>query len=235
MQRKPIIGIVSKHVEVENKRQDALIRDEVKNAIFDNGGIAIGILSPENEVNFVPSGGGDKWPDFLSQEQKEQIIEQIKLCDGIILQGGKDSEKYESWVAKFTFENDIPTLGICGGQNAMVRGVGGTTKNVENIEKHSQMWVDEVHPIFIDKNSKFYSIVRCEKMIVNSRHKKTIDNPTKHYKVVGVCDDGYFDVLEAPDKKFNIAVRFHPETLYKTHKEHNEIFKSFIEVCKTNF
>lgn len=117
----------------------------------------------------------------------------------------------------------------------MVRGVGGTTKNVENIEKHSQMWVDEVHPIFIDKNSKFYSIVRCEKMIVNSRHKKTIDNPTKHYKVVGVCDDGYFDVLEAPDKKFNIAVRFHPETLYKTHKEHNEIFKSFIEACKNNF
>lgn len=234
MQRKPIIGIVSKHIEVENKRQDALIRDEVKNAVFDNGGIAIGILSPENEVNFVPNGK-DNWPEYLTQEEKEEIIAQIKLCDGIILQGGKDSDKYESWVAKYTFDNDIPTLGICAGQNAMIRGVGGTTKKVDNVEKHSQMWVDEVHPIFIDKNSKFFNIVKCEKMMVNSRHKKTIDNPTSNYKVAAVCDDGYYDVLEAPNKKFNIAVRFHPETLYKTHKKHNEIFRHFIESCKNNF
>lgn len=32
-------------------------------------------------------------------------------------------------------------------------------------------------------------------------------------------------------KKFNIALRFHPESLYLTHKEHNEIFKAFINAC----
>ena len=74
MQRKPIIGIVSKHVEVENKRQDALIRDEVKNAIFDNGGIAIGILSPENEVNFVPSGGGISGLIFFHKNKNNKLL-----------------------------------------------------------------------------------------------------------------------------------------------------------------
>lgn len=230
MQSKPIIGIVSKHVEVENKRQYALISDEMKSAIFDNGGIAIGILSSENEVGFVK--GEVDLPIIFSQDEKEKIVAQIKLCDGIILQGGEYSEKYESWIAKYTFDNDIPTLGICAGQNAMIRGVGGTTKKIKNFEKHNQKWTDEVHPIFIDKKSKFFEIVKCEKMMVNSRHQKVIDNPTVNYKVAAICDDGYFDVLEAPNKKFNIAVRFHPESLYKKYKEHNQIFASFIEVCK---
>ena len=43
-----IIGIVSKHyASYKNERTDTFIRDEVKQAIFDNGGIAIGILPTE--------------------------------------------------------------------------------------------------------------------------------------------------------------------------------------------
>jgi len=229
---KPIIGIVAKYHDNQTDRQEALIRDEVKNAVIDNRGIAIGILPTETEINFTPSDGSDIWDESLTYEQKEDLIRQIKLCDGIILQGGKDSLKYESWIAKYTFDNDIPTLGICAGQNAMVRGVGGTTKKIANHEKHSQKWVDEVHKIFINKDSKFYNIVKVEEMIVNSRHKKVIDNPTEYYRISAVCEDGYYDVLEAPDKKFNICVRFHPESLYKKYEEHNQIFKAFIDACK---
>ena len=47
LNRKPIIGIVSKH----------LLKNEIKQAIFDNGGIAIGILLPKNEKIDVE----DKW------------------------------------------------------------------------------------------------------------------------------------------------------------------------------
>lgn len=232
MEKKPIIGIVAKYKETKDDRYDALIRDEVKNAVIDNGGIAIGILSTETEINFTPVGGGDSWDEILTEEQKQDFITQIKMCDGVIIQGGRDSLKYESWIAKYTFDNDIPTLGICGGQNNMIRAVGGTTKKVENKAKHNQKWVDEVHDIYIDKNSKFYQIVKCEKMVVNSRHNKTIDDPTDNYVVAAKCDDGYSDVLEAPNKKFNIAVRFHPESLYKKYETHNAIFRAFIEACK---
>lgn len=232
MEKKPIIGIVAKYKETKDDRYDALIREEVKNAVIDNGGIAIGILSTETEINFTPEDGSDSWDELLTEVQKQDFIAQIKLCDGIIIQGGKDSLKYEAWIAKYTFDNNIPTLGICGGQNNMVRAVGGKTKKVENKEKHNLKWIDEVHNIYIDKNSKFYQIVECEKMVVNSRHNKTISEPTANYKVAAVCDDGYPDVLEAPDKKFNVAVRFHPESLYKKYHEHNAIFEAFIKACK---
>lgn len=45
---KPIIGIVAKHRinDIEATRPDSKIRDEVKQAIFDNGGIAIEIILP---------------------------------------------------------------------------------------------------------------------------------------------------------------------------------------------
>lgn len=231
MKRKPIIGIIAKYVEDTQDRQEALIRHEVKNAVISNGGIPIGILPTEINLTFKPTDQ-DSWPEFLTEEQKNDLISQIKLCDGIILPGGRGALKYESWVAKYTFDNNIPTLGICGGQNAAVRGVGGTTKLVANPEKHNQKWVDEVHNIYVKEGSKFHSIVKCTTMKVNSRHKRTIDDPTSNYIVSAVCDDGYYDVIEAPDKKFNIAVRFHPESLCLTHKEHNEIFKAFINACK---
>ena len=230
--RKPIIGIVAKYKETTGDRYDALFRDEVKNAIIDNGGIAIGILSSKTEIDFTPANGADTWDENLSEREKIDFIEQIKLCDGIIFQGGSDSLKYESWLAKYTFDNDIPTLGICAGQNAMIRGVGGTTKKVQNPEKHNQKWTDEVHTIKINKESKFFQIVQCEVMTINSRHKKTIDNPTNKYRVVAIDDDGNIEVVEAPNKRFNIALRFHPETIYKKFHTHNAIFKSFIEECK---
>ncbi len=42
---KPIIGIIAKHYNKEKSIfRDSYIRDEVKQAVFDNNAIAIGIL-----------------------------------------------------------------------------------------------------------------------------------------------------------------------------------------------
>lgn len=49
LNRKPIIGIVLKHFLKEEIRPNMFVRDEVKQAIFDNGGIAIGIILPKSE------------------------------------------------------------------------------------------------------------------------------------------------------------------------------------------
>ena len=70
---KPIIGIVSKHYATykSNKNKiDTFIRDEVKQAIFDNGGVAIGILPTEANINYCRHN----WKDNLSIEQKENLI-----------------------------------------------------------------------------------------------------------------------------------------------------------------
>ena len=48
LNKKPIIGVVSKHFLSDEIRPNMFVRDEIKQAIFDNGGIAIGILLPKD-------------------------------------------------------------------------------------------------------------------------------------------------------------------------------------------
>ncbi len=225
--KKVIIGIVSKHLASNKTKPDVFIRDEVKQAIFDNGAVAIGILLPKNEVLKV----SDTWNNNLKQDEYDALITQINLCDGIIFQGGNACDNYEMIVAKYCYENDIPVLGICAGQNVVVRALGGTTYTISNLEKHNQPTKDYVHDISIDQTSKFYDIIGEEKIKVNSRHKKAIkDSP--FLDKVAFCEDGYADVVEAKNKKFYMGVRFHPESLYRTDKNMNNIFRNFIDACR---
>lgn len=226
---KVIVGIVAKYRDGDEKQKivDSRIRNEIKQAVFDNGGIAIGIISPNNEIQ----PAGDDWMKYNDLIDKENVIRQIKLCDGIILQGGNANEAYEPFIAKYCYDNDIPCLGICAGQNSIVRGLGGTTYKISNPEKHNQPRKEYVHSVHIDTSSKFYNIVKVAEIMVNSRHKRTVGNCLLLDKV-GFCEDGYADIVESKDKTFYIGVRFHPESLYKVDENMNNIFKKFIESCK---
>ena len=151
---KPIIGIVSKHYATyKSNRIDTFIRDEVKQAIFDNGGVAIGILPTEKEINYC----GDDWKDKLSEEEKANLFKQLNLCNGIILQGGAETDNYENIIAKYCYDNDIPILGICAGQNNIVRALGGTTYKISNPEKHDKSFDDYVHSCSSSTNPAFPS------------------------------------------------------------------------------
>ena len=226
---KVIVGIVAKYRDGDEKQKivDSRIRNEIKQAVFDNGGIAIGIISPNDEIQ----PAGDDWMKYNDLIDKENVIRQIKLCDGIILQGGNTNEAYEPFIAKYCYDNDIPCLGICAGQNSIVRGLGGTTYKISNPEKHNQPSKEYVHSVHIDTSSKFYNIVKVAEIMVNSRHKRTVGNCLLLDKV-GFCEDGYADIVESKDKTFYIGVRFHPESLYKVDENMNNIFKKFIESCK---
>ena len=228
MANKAIIGIVGKHYNVDKQRTDTYIRDEVKQVIFDNGAIAIGILAPNEELIYCR----DNWNEFDDSLKKDDIIDQVDLCDGIILQGGNTNEVFESFIAKYCYDNDIPCLGFCAGQNCIVDALGGTIKYVDNPERHSRGKDLYAHDIkIIDKDSKFYSIVQTDNMKVNSRHKNVVD---KHplLDVVALDCDGNIEVVESKDKQFYMGVRYHPESLYKIDQKHNAIFQSFINSCK---
>lgn len=75
--RKPIIGIVTKHYLKNDIRPDMYIRDEVRQVIYDNDGIAIGITLPKDELVDVC----DNWSNNLTKEECNDLIIQINLCD----------------------------------------------------------------------------------------------------------------------------------------------------------
>lgn len=179
----------------------------------------------KKEINYC----GDEWKDNLSIDEKENLISQIKLCNGIILQGGIETDNYENIIAKYCYDFNIPILGICAGQNNIVRALGGTTYKISNPEKHNKSFDEYVHSIKIDENSKFYSIVKTNQIMVNSRHKRTIKDCSMLDKVA-FCEDGYPDVVESKEKLFYIGVRFHPESLYLIDEKMNSIFKEFINL-----
>ena len=108
----------------------------------------------------------------------------------------------------------------------------GITIKIPNPEKHMKMNETYVHSVKINKNSKIFSILKKDNIMVNSRHKRTIETCPKLEKV-GFCEDGYSDIVEAKEKKFYIGVRFHPESLYKIDSHMNAIFEHFIKRCQS--
>lgn len=71
----------------------------------------------------------------LTQNQKRFLIEQINLCDGLILQGGLSSHKYEIFIAQYAIENNIPIIGICAGFNNITRAIGAEVDHDEDLSK----------------------------------------------------------------------------------------------------
>jgi len=231
---KPIIGIVARHYKKNSVRPNCYIRDEVKDAIFQNGGLAIGIVAPTTEIRPIYHDSGktalsdiDK---FISREEKEDFIAQIKMCDGLILQGGAVGDLYEVFVAKYAYDNDIPILGICAGQSSLVFAAGGTVLQLDN-DRHDRGDEKYVHDITIEKNTKFYDIIGKTKMRVNSRHHNAVDDP-KDLIVSARDHEGNIEVVEAADKTFYLGMRFHPESLTKEDKLHNNIFKAFLKAAR---
>lgn len=233
--KKVIIGIIAKHHKTSVTRPDVFIRDEVEDAVFYNGAIAIGLLSPSYDITCVSPDTEhiiyNNLDSIITEDIKQDFITEISLCNGIILQGGGESDAYEMWIAKYCHENNIPILAICAGFNNLVRGVGGSVKMLPNPKKHNRPNDKYVHNIRIKAPSKFYDIVGKEVMMVNSRHKNTIDNPAG-LEVVAYDDDSNIEVALDPTKKFFVGMRFHPESLYKTDEACNNIFKAFISTCK---
>lgn len=222
---KPIIGIVAKHYKKDYLRLETFIRDEVEQAIFDNGGIAIGILPP-NEGKVKAKNG---YHDQLTTTEKHNLYEQINLCDGIILQGGAFSDMHEIFIAKYCYECDIPLLGICAGSHNLTRALGGTVSEVNSNLNHKSE-EKYVHSINIDKEAKFYNIIGKDQLMVNSRHKKYASD-TGLLNVAAYSKDGISEVLEDASKRFYIGVQFHPESLYKIDENMNKIFIGFISEC----
>lgn len=224
---KPIVGIVAKHMKLEKyarpERPYSMIYDEVRKALIDHGAVPIGFLSPSHEIR----RNKGHTQDFVSAAEIELIDAQLVLCQGLIFQGGLYITDFEYMLARMAYERDIPTLGVCCGHTVIAEAFGAEIVNVDPAI-HQQDDAQYAHGISVLPNTKFREIVGVDQMQVNSRHYRAVVScPVLQ---AGALDpDGHIEVLEAPEKKFYMATRFHPESLYRIDSTIDRIFQAFVK------
>lgn len=187
----------------------------------------------DKEIHYIPSDIFYKLKSkvnviiipFAQNDSFDDVVEQLTLCDGIILPGGDDIYPLELDVCKYLYEKDIPLLGICLGMQTMAYAMGGTMGTLPTLTHKSK---DEyVHKVKIVPNTNLAKLIRKNEIMVNSRHKDYISS-CDNLKISAYSEDGIIEAIEDTNKKFFIGLQWHPENL--NDENSNRLFSYFINM-----
>lgn len=147
--------------------------------------------------------------DLPIAEEIERVERIIKTCDGIILPGGEYFYDIDLAIVQYLYDNNIPTLGICLGMQMMSVAMNGDIERLDNLKHQSKE--EYVHQVKIKLNSKLYTILKDNEILVNSRHIEHIT--TTDLAITAIADDLTIEAVEDKKKQFFIGVQWHPESL----------------------
>lgn len=149
--------------------------------------------------------------DFKNNEydELERVEELINSCNGIILPGGSNAYEIDLKIAKYLHEQNIPTLGICLGMQILSLAFDG---DIAILKDNSHQSKEEyVHEVKLKRDSKLASILKKNKILVNSRHNEHIT--TTDLNITAIAPDMTIEAVEDQNKKFFIGIQWHPESL----------------------
>ena len=178
-------------------------------------------------------------PLMDDQEQLRAIYERL---DGIVFPGGADvaPEQYreepidnlniveperdrtELTLARWAFDDDLPTLGICRGQQLLNVALGGSlyqdlrhqrVTQVEHSDADGRARTALTHSVRLDPDSRLAQLIDETSIDVNSLHHQAVKAVAPRLRVTGKSDDGVIEAVESPERRFLIAVQWHPEEI----------------------
>lgn len=237
---KPIIGITA-HIMIET--------DPIGHELFGHSHIGNTYVTSISQAGGVPI----ILPAFIDAKDRQDIVD---LCDGFLFAGGLDMSPslYDEDVhpklnvtnlkfdhtqinlMKKVMEAKKPILAICRGSQVMNVACGGSlyqdvSESPGSYIKHSHETgnADGAHRVFIDKDSKLYTMLG-EKQMVNSYHHQSIKRLGENIKAVAYAADGIVEGIELQDYPFGIGVQWHPEAMYAFEDESMKpLFDAFIK------
>lgn len=165
---------------------------------------------------------------IFSYDDENFNYEVLKMCDGIIIQGGSDIHKYHYKIVDYAINNNIPLLGICMGHQVV--GLYSTNKEEKDLVKIDNHYkIGEQHLVNIDKNSNLYKIFK-EKIYVNSRHLFKLNEVKEPFKIVAKSEDDVIEAIEyIDDEHFILSVQWHPEDMDNMQGLYNYFLKEVIK------
>lgn len=176
----------------------------------------------------------------------------IEDIDGLLLTGGPDVEpklygqdpvpetqkpnperdRMELDLLREALDRDLPVLGICRGLQLFNVCHGGTLTQHLPGDPHRSLPQPKdpskpVHDIQVAPDTKLAAILGQGQHAVNSRHHQAVDRAGKDLRISARSTDGVVEGLERPDKKFAVAVQWHPEDQVRTDETQLKLFKAF--------
>ena len=129
---------------------------------------------------------------------------------------------------------DVSIFAICRGLQILnVQHGGSLIQHLDTSNRHKQKTPDPsipIHPVSIVSGTKLREIAGVESWDVNSRHHQGAGNVGAGLIVSAVDPaDGVIEALERPDKRFVIAVQWHPEDQTAMDERQRKLFQAFRE------
>ncbi len=194
----------------------------------------------------------------LSEDEAE-LGQAFNMCDGILFTGGHDvspsvygehiketcgticptRDRMEGIILDLCLEKDKPFLGICRGIQFINAYLGGSlyqdlpSEYDSTVDHHMEPPYDQsAHEVEIFKDSCLAGIIGEGIHEVNSYHHQAVKELSDKVMSSAVSEDGLVEAIEIPDKKFAVAVQWHPEFSYENNTDSVELMTAFVEACR---
>lgn len=239
----PVIGITTYHELNAQGRWRYVVNQTYTEAVLNAGGIPVMI-----PLNIMQNG---------DTSQLRRLYERV---DGILIPGGGDvhPEYYHEYItpketrvdrnrddveltlAKWSFEDNQPVLGICRGHQVLNVALGGTlvhdiqtdrTTTLEHDQDDSHSPARLAHRVKIQPQSQLAKIIGVTELEVNSLHHQAVDQVAPPLQVTSHADDGIVESIESAEAAFCIGVQWHPEWLVANVPVMRNLFSAFVDAC----
>lgn len=156
-------------------------------------------------------GGADVAP----QEYGEAPIDTLN-----VIEPARDHT--ELTLARWAFDDDLPVLGICRGQQLLNVALGGSlyqdlryqgATTVDHSDADGRARNALLHRVRLDPGSRLAQLIDETNVEVNSLHHQAVKAVAGPLRVTGTSDDGVIESLESDSRRFLIAVQWHPEEI----------------------
>lgn len=171
----------------------------------------------------------------------------IETLDGLLVSGGTDlnpklygqaprpeseapddaRDAMEERMLAAALDRDLPVLAICRGMQLFNVAHGGALE--QHVESHRRKGVLDAHTIEVEPGTKLAAVTGGARTVVNSRHHQIVSRVGDGLIVSARSPEGYPEALERPDRRFAVAVQWHPEDLVERNADAKRLFQAFAD------
>lgn len=170
----------------------------------------------------VVTGGTDLNPALYGQERHALADEPDDARDAMELS-----------LVREALAADVPVLAICRGMQLFNVAHGGTlVQHLDSVATHvvrppAGELYRTAHRVTVAAGTRLAEIAGAGEHEVNSRHHQAVERLGDGLVITARAEDGVVEGVERPDRKFAVAVQWHPEDRVGVDPKDRALFAAF--------